>query len=630
MPADAVAEVKSRLDIVDVVGAYVRLDRAGRSWKALCPFHSERTPSFNVSQEKQSWYCFGCQEGGDVFTFVEKHEHLSFLQALEMLAERAGVELERRGGDGRGAGRRRHRAMELNAHAQAFYEHVLWSTELGAQGRDLLDQRGVSEELARVFGIGFAPAGGGGGDALVRWLVSRGHGAVEEVVAAGLAHPADRGGARDRFRNRLVFPIRDERTQVLGFGGRALGDAVPKYLNTPATEAYDKSKAVFGIELARPVIGSAGSVLLVEGYFDVVAAHAAGIHHAVASSGTALTTAQVRLLARFTKVITLCFDADDAGQAAATRAVDTVCGEGLEARIVVLPAGFKDPDELVKRDPAAFARVVEEAKPGWEVLLDVALAGAESGSVEERRGGAERAVAVLARIPEASARELYAQRAAGRLGLEPATLLADVTARMARAARSGPAARVVVPMPAPQARTDASSAAGVPAPANSGQVRRAEPIPAYEAYLGSIAAQRPDLVPTLLEDIDLRLGDLRSPIVRELLERAGDAYPGTVPELAHLEAEDRRALAWLSLREVPELADDAEPDVLQRAVADNARRVRRAAVLAEQADVRRELRVARDAGRAADAEELALHLARLGAEAHALTTPGPAETAAAR
>jgi DNA primase len=628
MAVDAVAEVKSRVDIVDVVGGYVRLERAGRSWKALCPFHSERTPSFNVSQEKQSWYCFGCQEGGDVFTFVEKHEHFSFLQALEMLAERAGVELERRG-EGRGSGRRRQRALELNAHAQAFYEHVLWGTELGTHGRELLDQRGVSEELARVFGIGFAPAGGGGGDALVRWLVSRGHGLVEEAVAAGLAHPADRGGARDRFRNRLVFPIRDERGHVLGFGGRALGDAVPKYLNTPATEAYDKSRAVFGIDLARPAIGPAGAALLVEGYFDVVAAHAAGMQHAVASSGTALTTAQVRLLARFTKVIALCFDADDAGQAAATRAVDTVTGEGLEARIVVLPPGFKDPDELVKRDAAAFAGVVAEAKVGWEVLLDRALAGAESGSVEERRGGAERAVAVLARIPEASARELYTQRAARRLGLEPATLLADVGARIGRAARAGPATRVVVPMPAPQARTDASSAVAVPATA-PGTVRRPEPIPAYEAYLGSIAAQRPDLVPTLLSDTDLRLEDLRSPIVRELLERAARAEPGTVPELQHLEAEDRRALAWLSLREVPELADDADPVVLQRAVADNVRRVRRAAVLAEQGDVRRELRVARDAGQAADAEELALRLARLGAEAHALTAPGQAETVAAR
>lgn len=613
MPADAVAEVKSRLDIVDVIGSYVRLDRAGRSWKALCPFHSERTPSFHVSQEKQTWYCFGCQEGGDLFTFIEKHEHLEFIQALELLAERAGVELERRGGEGRAAGRRRQRALELNGKAQAFYEHVLWGTSLGAPGRELLVRRGVSEELARAFGIGFAPAGGLGGDALVRWLASRAHGTADEAVAAGLAHPAERGSARDRFRNRLVFPIRDERGAVLGFGGRALGDAIPKYLNTPATEAYDKSRALFGIDLARPAFGPAGCALVVEGYFDVVAAHAAGLRHAVASSGTALTTAQVRLLARFTAVVALCFDGDEAGQAAATRAVDTVAAEGLEARIVVLPPGVKDPDELVRGDPDAFASAVEGAQAAWEVLLDRAIGGAEAGSVEERRSGAERAIAVLARIPEASARELYAQRAARRLGLEPATLLADVAARIGRAQRGG---RVVVAMPA--ARPVAAAAADAAEPV----VRRPEAVPAWEAYLGSVAAQRPDLLASLLDGSELSLDELRSPTVRRLLEHAlMGAVAGTF-DLHDLDPEERRLVALLSTREVPELAEDADPELLARAVSDNAWRVRKAAIRAQLDVIRHELRVARDGGRVAEVDELAVRLAHLSAEFHAARVAG--------
>src|SRR5258708_2246255 len=323
MPADAVAEIKSRLDIIDVVGGYVRMQRSGREHKGLCPFHSEKTPSFTVSQERQVWYCFGCHEGGDLLSFVQKIERLEFRETLEMLAERAGVELTR-DGDGRerrDAARKRKLAVELHARAQQFYEHVLWQSPAGEPGRALLQERGVSEEMARDFGVGFAPSGGGSGDALIRYLLRRGAASnAGELADAGLAHAAERGGPpRDRFRHRLVFPIRTERGETIAFGGRALGDAVPKYLNTPATGVYDKSQAIFGVDHARKAMGETGTAVIVEGYFDVLAAHAAGVHAAVSSSGTALTRELVRILTRHALSVVLFLVGDDAGRNAASR-----------------------------------------------------------------------------------------------------------------------------------------------------------------------------------------------------------------------------------------------------------------------------------------------------------------------
>jgi DNA primase len=606
--ADAAAEVKARLDILEVIGGYVRLQRSGRDHKGLCPFHSERTPSFSVSQEKQAWYCFGCQEGGDLLTFVEKIEHVDFLGALEMLAERAGVELERSlpGDRQRGqARRRRARALELNTGAQAYYEHILWSTATGAPGRALLAERGVSEGTARDYGVGFAPAGGASGDALLRYLHARGRGTPAEAADAGLAHASDRGGqARDRFRNRLVFPIRDERGDVLGFGGRALGDAVPKYLNSPATSAYDKSLAVFGIDRARSVIEAAGCAVVVEGYFDVLAAATAGVGHAVASSGTALTTGQVRLLARWTRCLVLCFDGDDAGVTASSRAVDVIAAEGLDARICVLPPGCKDPDELVRRDPAAFAACVAAAQPEWRVLLDRAIGDAESGSVEARRAGAERAVALLARIPEATVRDLYVQQAASRLELAVAAVSADVE-RLRGEGRRAPL-RVVVTTPAPAAEAAVPEVSGGP-PA------------APEEFIGAVALQRPDLAACLVEEHGLQPDQISHPTVRRLFMLALAAPAGEVLSLHLLEAPERRLAAWLRVRRPPELCDDASPDKLARALADcvrGVRGVREAALQSEQARVEREMKIAKADGRTELSERLAVQLAELAKEGY--------------
>lgn len=597
MPKDAVAEIKARLDIVDVVGGYVTLQRAGRGHRALCPFHSEKTPSFNLSQDRQVWYCFGCQEGGDMFDFVEKVEHTDFRQALELLAERAGVELEAaaQGGERRGAARRRKRTLELNTRAAAFFEHVLWASPAGADGRALLAERAVDETHARVFGVGFAPAGGDGEDALSRYLADRASAPSDEIVDAGLAHHARGGRLRDRFRHRLVFPIRDERGEVIAFGARALGDDVPKYLNSPETSVYHKGSALFGIDLARAPMHTKRVALVVEGYFDVMAAHLAGVPNTVASSGTALTREQVRVLSRHADSVVLCFDSDDAGRVAASRAVDVVAAEGLPARICLLPDGFKDPDDLVRHSPALFASAVEAAAPEWQVLLDRALGGDEGGSIDARRAAAERAVALLARIPEASARELYLQQAARRLNLTAATLTSDVAVAMRGAAAGRPLRVRSAP---PPAAADQSVQAVAPLP----------PPTAWDGYLAALCVHRPELASRLTGEFGLDVAALQHPLARRMVELALTTQMGEAFPITALAPQERSFAAELLVRTVPELLPESRIGDLDTAIADCVRLVAEAQRITEISDVSRRMALAKERGDDAEVGELAARL----------------------
>lgn len=585
---DAAAEIKSRLDIVDVVGGYLSLQRTGRhAFKALCPFHSEKTPSFSVSQDRQAWYCFGCQQGGDIFTFVEKVEHGDFRQALELLAEKAGIELTPSGPSGRGSRARRARLLDVNTRACAFFMHVLWSQPAGEAGRHLLAARGVSRELAERFGIGFAPAGGPGEDALARYLTTRAAVAAEEVVEAGLAHHARRGRLRDRFRHRLVFPIRDERGQVIAFGARALGDAIPKYLNSPETAVYHKSAALYGLDLARASLHSTRIAVVVEGYFDVVAAHAAGVEHVVASSGTALTAEQVRLLKRHVEVVVLCFDADDAGLEAASRAVDVTGAAGLAARIVVLPPGVKDPDEMVRRDPEAFRQAVDQAPPEWQVLLDRSLGGGEGGSISDRRAAAEATVALLARIPEAAVRELYVQQAARRLALSAAALGADVAATV----RSGSRRPLRLRAPAP-----AAPGVAPPGEASAAPPVQLPPPSAWDGYLAALCVHRPALAARLVGEFKLDPSAMSHPVARALVEAALLVPPGQPFPLSGLSVQARDLAAELMVRTIPELLEEASDGDLERVVAECVGLVAETRVRSEIEQVRAGLAVAAERG----------------------------------
>ena len=560
MSTDAVAEIKARLDILDVIGGYVSLHRSGTQHVGLCPFHAEKTPSFSVSQQRQVFHCHGCNEGGDIFTFIQRIEGVDFPRALEILAERAGVELEKSPrAAARGAARRR--SIELSDRAAKFYEYVLWSLPGGESGRRLLAERGVDEALARRFRVGFAPAGGPAGTALVRYLVKNGAN-LSELVEAGLA---SRG--RDYFRNRLVFPISDERGQVLGFGGRALGDAVPKYLNTPETGIYHKSTALFGLDQARQGLKERRAAVVVEGYFDVLAAHAAGVSNVVASSGIALTREQVRIIARHADEVVLCFDGDAAGRRAAARAVEPCAAEKLSGRIAVMPSPYKDPDEMVRVAPAAFAALIATAAPEWQVLVEWAIGGAGTGT-EERRVAAERVVTVLAGIPEAATRDLYIQEAARRLELSPSALAADVGRAIATGGRKP--IRLSAPPTPPPAAIGATEAGE----AGLDEEDEGHPPPSWEEFLATYAAQRPALARLMVEEMGLDLDDLASPGVRRILEAAIAALPGAGLPLHTLGPGDRRLAARLSVHDLPELRAGADPVALERAMADCVHRVR--------------------------------------------------------
>src|SRR5919204_2541506 len=358
MPArgsdDAVNQVKARVNLVDVVSQQVRLTKRGREFIGLCPFHQEKSPSFTLNEQMQSWYCFGCQKGGDLFTFVELIDKTDFRGALESLAEKSGVELEKQTGAARERSQLRRRMIDLNRLAAQYYEHVLWATEAGKPGRLLLETRGVSEETARKFQLGYAP----GAENFAKFLSKRGR-SLADADAAGLIR---RG--RDFFQERLVVPIRDERGQPLAFTGRTVRAGEPrKYVNSPETAAYVKGGVLFALDIAREGIEKAGHAVLMEGQFDVIVAHQFGVDNAIASSGTALTEDQVRLLKRFTEEVLLVFDSDNAGKTAAFRAIEVAERGGLRTRVGTLPAG-KDPDEFL-RDGGQWQPVVARAPAGW-------------------------------------------------------------------------------------------------------------------------------------------------------------------------------------------------------------------------------------------------------------------------
>jgi len=352
--------VRDAVDFVELVSARTELRRAGPArYEGLCPFHEERTPSFGIDPGQKVYHCFGCQASGDVFTFVQETEGVDFKQALELLAERYGVELEREREDPREAERRRRRErlLALLARASAYYERYLWESGEAAKAREYLRARGLGEEILREFGVGYAPS------AWDRALMAsrRGGFANRELYDVGLVQRSRGNGMLyDRFRSRIMFPLTDARGHVLGFGARAMGEQQrPKYLNTSDNELYHKGRHLYGAHLARVHAARAGTVLLCEGYTDTIALHQAGMRNAVGLMGTALTDDQVGELARMAQTVLLALDADSAGQDAMLRASTLAAKRKLELRVVAMPAG-SDPAEIVHNEGAeAMAALVE-------------------------------------------------------------------------------------------------------------------------------------------------------------------------------------------------------------------------------------------------------------------------------
>src|SRR5256885_1963641 len=360
---DAFAEVKAKVDLVKVVSEHVRLTKRNRDLWGLCPFHQEDSPSFKVNPQMQSWYCFGCERSGDVFTFVELIEKTDKRGALQMLAERAGVELKKLSPEQKERADVRKRVLDMLKLAAQYYEYVLWKMPAGEPGRKLLESRHVSEETARKFQLGYAPAGRG----FAEYLRAKKR-SLTDAQEAGLM----RRDGTDFFAERLVIPIRDERGQPLAFTARTVRqDEQRKYINSPETPSYVKGRVIFALDLAKDEVARRGHAVLMEGQFDVITAHQFGVGNSVASSGTALTEDQVRLLKRFTDELLLVFDADRAGQQAMRKAAVLASQHGMRTRAATLPDGM-DPDEFLRSSGA-------QAAERWQAVVDSAPSSFEAG-----------------------------------------------------------------------------------------------------------------------------------------------------------------------------------------------------------------------------------------------------------
>jgi DNA primase len=445
-----IALVRERAKVEDVIGEHLQLKRAGSSLKGLCPFHDEKSPSFNVTPTRQLWSCFGCGEGGDVITFVQKIDHLSFAEAVELLAGKVGVQLQYEddggrptGAPDRGMGGQRARLVAANTAAAAFYAEQLGSPE-AAPARQFLADRGFDRQVAIDYGCGYAP---GGWDALTRHLRSKGY-TQQELVTAGLSKESSRGSLIDRFHRRLVWPIRDITGDVIGFGARKLmdDDQGPKYLNTPETPLYKKSTVLYGIERAKRDIARQHRAVVVEGYTDVMACHLAGVTTAVASCGTAFGAEHISVLRRllmdqdeFRGEVIYTFDGDAAGQAAAMKTFKEDQRFVAQTFVAVEPEG-RDPCELRQaHGDAAVRDLVARRTPLIEFVLKTTLGEYDLDTVEGRVAALERTAPLIAHIKDHALRPAYARRLAGLIGNTDEAEVLDRVRRITGGEGSAPA-----------------------------------------------------------------------------------------------------------------------------------------------------------------------------------------------
>ena len=572
--------VRDAVDFVELVSARTELRRAGPArYEGLCPFHDERTPSFGIDPSQKVYYCFGCQAAGDVFTFVQETEGVDFKGALELLAERYGVELEREQEDPREAQRRqrRERLLALLDRTAGYYQRYLWESSEAARARGYLRERGLGEEMLREFQVGYAPS------AWDRVLsASRGGGFSEqELYATGLAQRSrENGRPYDRFRGRIMFPLADVRGRVLGFGARAMREEQrPKYLNTSDNDVYHKGLHLYGAHLARAHATRAGEVIVCEGYTDTVALHQAGMRNAVGLMGTALTAEQVGELARMAQTVLLALDADSAGQEAMLRASSLAAKRRLELRVVPLPAGT-DPAELIQREGAqAMREAVARSIPFVRFRVERVLAAGDDATPEGRDRMIEQLRPVFATLQPSAMRMELTRLVSGRLALPPSVaeqLLAQDQpgrgrARDERGERAGARAAQ---------QSSAGAPAGAAAPARAAGSGRED---AERAFLALCIAS-PDDGAVALEGVDvdeyftsellrraaahLRAGGLREPMA---------ALPGEDLDAEH-DGALKRLLAELVVQAGSERARPAMLEVqrLQLELAGIDRQIQRA------------------------------------------------------
>ncbi len=504
-----VDEIKARIDIVDLVGESVQLRQSGRTFKALCPFHTEKTPSFVVDPGRQTWRCFGaCSEGGDAFAWVMKQDSVGFREALGALAERTGVQLAPLDAHAEEREKRLDRLRSANEAAAAFYHQRLLNDADAAGARDYLEERGLTTEVIEAFRLGHAPQER---DALLGYLSARGF-SQDELVEAGLAIETERG-ARDRFSGRLMYPIHDGRGRCVGFGGRTLQGDAAKYINTSQTPLFDKSSLLYGLDRARENVRRQDAVIVVEGYMDVIAAHQHDQRNVVASMGTALTERQVALIKPLTHNILLALDADPAGMAATLRGIETTrdalgtekvpipSARGLvrmqdqlaaDIRIIDLPEG-RDPDDLIRLDPERWATLVREAPGYLDFRFDRAKATHDLSDARQRAALLDELVPLVSAIAQPVVREEYAVRLAALSRI-------DVKIVRSRAGRAQPA----------QGRRTAPRATAAEVPSHLAR----RPMDRPTAFLLKLVVARPEVLRELSEETVTLLEDTGA---RELL-----------------------------------------------------------------------------------------------------------------
>ncbi len=408
-PDELVEEVRAKNDIVDVISGYVRMQKKGSSYFGLCPFHNEKSPSFSVSRDKQMYYCFGCGAGGNVFTFVMAYENCSFPEAIKELADRVGValpemeyseEVKKREG-------RKAKLLEVNKEAAKYFYYLLRSPK-GAIGHQYLSGRALSEETMKKFGLGFASVSN---NELVNYLHSKGY-TDDLIKEAGLASFDERYGMHDKFWNRVMFPIQDINHRVIGFGGRVMGDGKPKYLNSPETMIFDKSRNLYGLNFART--SRKNNIILCEGYMDVIAMHQAGFTQAVASLGTAFTVGQANLLRRYTNDVLLAYDSDGAGVNAALRAINILRESGLRGKVINMEPA-KDPDEFIKANGAdAFQERMDKAENSFFFELRILERDYDLNDPDSKTGFYREIAKKLCNFEEEVERENYIESVAGK------------------------------------------------------------------------------------------------------------------------------------------------------------------------------------------------------------------------
>lgn len=445
---ELINQIKDRVDIADIVGHHVSLTKAGQNLKGLCPFHHEKNPSFTVSPSRQIFHCFGCGAGGNVFTFLTRITGASFPEVVRDLGRKVGIEITESVAQGQQSAHV-NRLEQLNQAAAAWFQENLRDDRVGAGAREYLSGRGIQQAMIDQFGIGVASPEW---DGLLKALLKKGF-SQGDLLTAGLITARDNGtGFYDKFRGRVMFTITDLRKRVVGFGGRVLGEGMPKYLNSPDTPLFKKGQTLFGFDQAREAIGRTKTVIVVEGYFDAIALHQAGLIHTVATLGTALTPEHIQMLRRFATNVVLLFDPDAAGVRAALRGLDLFVNSGLGVKVITLPAG-DDPDTFIRKEGSeAFARLEATAPSLLDYALDHSVTQAAAGSLEGRIKSVDEVLRILQKSEHPIEREERIRVVAERLGINQQRLIERYPALLAQSkpgtgqSKMQPALPVIVPV----------------------------------------------------------------------------------------------------------------------------------------------------------------------------------------